>query len=421
MQTMYDGMVNSPETTITNNISNSDTIIYVLDPSRVPAELPNLMTLGNGTNAETVIVTAIDDNALTVERGFQGTPAAWNAGTVIARNFTEYDYNALKENILELDSNKEPLIKDATSKTTPVDADTLPLTDSAASGATKKITWSNIKTALKAYFDTKYVSLMNLVSTDNEKGASLVGIEDADGHYEGNTVEEALAEAANLISTLSGEVGDKQDSTDNSLPTADKTIVGAITEVFTSASNGKALIAAAITGKNVPTEPTDTYQTMADNIGLLGNAQISLYKNGDQYSDITGGWTRTTYTYVNVSHLTLGASSMTGSLATATQSRVMYRATVSQIDFTNFTKLKIKLTGTYAGTGFFIARLHNESSGNLSDLVPIAFVTSSTSGTDTVVELDVSSINLAYLIVQIGSSDSGSGSASCEIKEIWIE
>lgn len=202
MQTMYDGMVNSPETTITNNISNSDTIIYVLDPSRVPAELPNLMTLGNGTNAETVIVTAIDDNALTVERGFQGTPAAWNAGTVIARNFTEYDYNALKENILELDSNKEPLIKDATSKTTPVDADTLPLTDSAASGATKKITWSNIKTALKAHFDTKYVSLMNLVSTDNEKGASLVGIEDADGHYEGNTVEEALAEAANLISTM---------------------------------------------------------------------------------------------------------------------------------------------------------------------------------------------------------------------------
>lgn len=171
MQTMYSGLVNSPETTITNNISNSDTIIYVLDPSRVPADLPNLMTLGTGTNAETVKVTEVDGNALTVERGFQGTLAAWPAGTVIARNFTEYDYNALKENIAELNTGKEALIKNATAKTTPVDADTMPLSDSAASGATKKITWANIKTALKTYFDTLYVALTrvaNNLTTDED-------------------------------------------------------------------------------------------------------------------------------------------------------------------------------------------------------------------------------------------------------------
>lgn len=103
---MYPGMVNSPETTITNNINESDTIIYVLDPARVP-EPPNLMTLGTGTNAETVLVTAINDNALTVQRGFQGIAKAWLAGTVIARNFTEYDYEAVRQNVLELESTKE--------------------------------------------------------------------------------------------------------------------------------------------------------------------------------------------------------------------------------------------------------------------------------------------------------------------------
>ena len=105
-KTMYPGMVNSPETTTTNNINESDTIIYVLDPARVP-EPPNLMTLGTGTNAETVKVLEMNDNAITVERGFQGVAKSWPAGTVIARNFTEYDYNALKENIEDLEANKE--------------------------------------------------------------------------------------------------------------------------------------------------------------------------------------------------------------------------------------------------------------------------------------------------------------------------
>ena len=95
---MYPGMVNSPETTITNGISESDTIIYVLDPARVPTP-PNLMTLGTGTNAETVKVTDISGSAITVERGFQGIAKSWPAGTVIARNFTEYDHDAFIENI----------------------------------------------------------------------------------------------------------------------------------------------------------------------------------------------------------------------------------------------------------------------------------------------------------------------------------
>jgi hypothetical protein len=47
----------------------------------------------------------------------------------------------------------------ATSKTTPVDADEIPLVDSAASFGLKKLTWANLKATAKTYFDTLYQPL----------------------------------------------------------------------------------------------------------------------------------------------------------------------------------------------------------------------------------------------------------------------
>lgn len=46
----------------------------------------------------------------------------------------------------------------ATSKTTPVDADLIPIVDSAASNVLKKLTWANLKATLKTYFDTLYAA-----------------------------------------------------------------------------------------------------------------------------------------------------------------------------------------------------------------------------------------------------------------------
>jgi hypothetical protein len=53
------------------------------------------------------------------------------------------------------------LLVAATGKTTPVDADTMPLIDSAASNVLKKVTWANIKATLKTYFDSVTTTLSN--------------------------------------------------------------------------------------------------------------------------------------------------------------------------------------------------------------------------------------------------------------------
>jgi len=52
----------------------------------------------------------------------------------------------------------------ATSKATPVDADELPLVDSAASNGLKKLTWANLKATLKTYFDGLYATSASVTS-----------------------------------------------------------------------------------------------------------------------------------------------------------------------------------------------------------------------------------------------------------------
>jgi len=47
----------------------------------------------------------------------------------------------------------------ATAKTTPVDADLLPIVDSAASNVLKKLSWLNLRATLKTYFDTLYSAI----------------------------------------------------------------------------------------------------------------------------------------------------------------------------------------------------------------------------------------------------------------------
>lgn len=57
------------------------------------------------------------------------------------------------------------IIDGAASKATPVNADEIPIADSAASFVTKKLTWANLKATLKTYFDTLYQAVGTYVTS----------------------------------------------------------------------------------------------------------------------------------------------------------------------------------------------------------------------------------------------------------------
>ena len=63
------------------------------------------------------------------------------------------------------------IINGTAAKAAPVDADTIPMMDSAASFALKNLTFANLKTFLKTYFDTQYTSDANTEKVANKNAS----------------------------------------------------------------------------------------------------------------------------------------------------------------------------------------------------------------------------------------------------------
>lgn len=75
----------------------------------------------------------------------------------------------------------------------------------------------------------------------------------------------------------------------DNLATSTKTdLVSAINETFQSASNGKALVAAAITDKGVTTAATDSYATMASNIAAIPTGTTEAEEKDVNFIDYDG-------------------------------------------------------------------------------------------------------------------------------------
>ena len=117
---MYPGAINSPETFLTQPLSIDGTVLYVADGS-VFGQLPNLAVLGSDQTAETILVKSKrSDGGFDVDRGFEGSKKRWDKATTAARNFTNYDYKQIVDNINKLDKGKQ----DSLSKATQSEAET---------------------------------------------------------------------------------------------------------------------------------------------------------------------------------------------------------------------------------------------------------------------------------------------------------
>ncbi len=104
---MYPGVANSPDTFLTSPLASGGNIMYVADSS-VFGTLPNLAVLGSGANAETVlIISKRSDQGLNIQRAVEGVARDWAKASIVARNFTNYDYKQLKENIEKINTSKQ--------------------------------------------------------------------------------------------------------------------------------------------------------------------------------------------------------------------------------------------------------------------------------------------------------------------------
>lgn len=112
LTTMYPAKPNSPQTTLTADITAAATSMTVADASVLPSA-PNLCTIGEDENAEVVLYNAISGNVVSgLIRGQSGTVASvWEAGTVIARDFTSYDHDTFASNISDLGTQIANLFK----------------------------------------------------------------------------------------------------------------------------------------------------------------------------------------------------------------------------------------------------------------------------------------------------------------------
>ncbi len=134
--TLYPGKVNSPKTELSTLITATATTVSVADSSKLPPA-PNICTLLSGETSETIAYAGITGNDLTgCVRGLQGTAKGWAVGTKIARTFTEYDWQAVLDNIPSAASTTK--------------AGIVQLSDAVSSGATDRAATPN---AVKKAYD----------------------------------------------------------------------------------------------------------------------------------------------------------------------------------------------------------------------------------------------------------------------------
>lgn len=151
-----DGVTSAIQTQLGNKqpLATDLTTIAGLTPSN-----DDFLQRKAGAWANRTIAQVKTDLSLSGSNTGDQTTVSGNAGTATAlqtaRNIDGVSFNGTADITVIA-----PGTHAATSKATPVDADELPLVDSAASNVLKKLTWTNLKATLKTYLDTLYQPLL---------------------------------------------------------------------------------------------------------------------------------------------------------------------------------------------------------------------------------------------------------------------
>ena len=100
-------------------------------------------------------------------------------------------------------------------------------------------------------------------------------------------------------------------------------VEGALNELFQSASNGKTLIANAITGKGVKTNATDSFQTMATNIENISGGSGGITPTGTKEITQNGTYDVTNFATVLVNVTSSGGTLESGTITPTKQSTTL--------------------------------------------------------------------------------------------------
>ena len=251
-------------------------------------------------------------------------------------------------------ANVGAVVNAATAKTTPVDADTIPLSDSAASGGLKKLSWANLKATAKAYFDTIYQAALGFTPA-NKAGDTFTGNISAPNLSGTNTGDQ------NLFSTIavSGQSNVVADGTGDTLTL----VAGANVTITTDASTDTITISSAGGGGG-----SVAWGAITGTLSSQTDLQTALDGKVDENSAITGA-TKTKITYDAKGLVTAGADATTADIADSTDKRYVTEAEKTKLANTSGTNTgdqTITLTGdvTGSGTGSFAATIANDAVTN---------------------------------------------------------
>ena len=161
------------------------------------ATLSPVGILSTPDNSEIISVTAVSTDTLTIVRAQKGTTAqSFVANSILANGIYAEDIPVTSDDIVDGTTNKQYSATDktklagiatgadvtatqlpvathaATSKTPPVDADEIPIADSAASFGLKKLTWANLKAAIQSFYDSAVSTMTNKTLTDPQISGS---------------------------------------------------------------------------------------------------------------------------------------------------------------------------------------------------------------------------------------------------------